>query len=317
MTYLLFAIGFVLLIKGADFLVDGASSLAKRFGISDLIIGLTIVSFGTSAPELIVNIMATLKGAGDVGIGNIVGSNISNIALILGISAMIYPLAVQKSTIKSEIPFNILSAILLFVLVNNFLGEGGVTQLSRIDGGILLLGFAAFFYYVFKLSKKNKENLEEDKTERMSLPSSVILIIVGIVALAYGGQWVVNGAVEIAKQLGLSEALIGLTIVAVGTSLPELAASAVAAYKKNSDIAIGNVVGSNLFNILWVLGLSAVISPIDFSPKMNVDIGIFGLVAVLLFLFSAIGKKKEISRWKGAVFVLGYAAYVVFLVIRG
>jgi len=316
LIYVLFVIGFVFLIKGADYLVDGSSSIAQRIGISQLVIGLTIVSFGTSAPELIVNIFASLRGAGDVGIGNVLGSNIANILLILGVAGAIYPLRIQKSTTWKEIPLNFLSAFVLLALANDIIIDGADSSiLSRIDGIILMIFFVIFIYYTIGLAKAEKHH--NGDTEKHGIFKSIVMVVVGITGLAFGGQWVVNGAIDIASRFGLSEALIGLTIVAIGTSLPELATSAVAAYKKNADIAIGNVVGSNLFNIFWVLGLSALIKPLPFSSMINTDILVYLGAALLLFLFAFTGKKKHISRSDGIIFLCCYAAYIVFLVIRG
>lgn len=316
MTYFLLILGFVFLIKGADLLVDGASGIAKRFGVSDLVIGLTIVAFGTSAPELMVNILAVLRGAGDIAVGSIVGSNISNIFLILGVSAMITPLAVQRQTTWKEIPLNLLAAIVLFLVANDVLIDGAEESLlTRIDGLVMICFFIIFIYYTFHLARSEKN--EVDKTHKRALWLSVGMTLVGIVALAFGGQWVIESSQSIAASLGLSEALIGLTAVALGTSLPELATSAVAAYKGNTDIAVGNVVGSNVFNIFWVLGISSVIRPIEFSPLINTDILIYIVATVLLFIFSFTGGHHKITRKEGFQFLIAYVAYIVFLFIRG
>jgi len=316
LTYILFILGFVFLIKGADYLVDGSSSIAKRIGVSDLVIGLTIVSFGTSAPELLVNIVASFKGAADIGIGNILGSNIANILLILGIAAIIYPLHIRKTTTWRGIPLNFLTALVLLLMANDIFIDGAAESiLSRIDGFILMLFFVIFMYYSVGLARTEPNHKEKYQVRSLSL--SILMTVGGCVALAFGGQWVVDGAVVIARNLGLSEALIGLTIVAVGTSLPELATSAVAAYKHNTDIAVGNVVGSNIFNIFWVLGLSAVIKPLPFVGMINQDIFIFMAVTILLFVFSFTGKRHHIERIEGIIFVTLYIAYIVFLVMRG
>ena len=316
MIYILFVLGFIFLIKGADLLVDGSSSIAKRIGISDIVIGLTIVSLGTSAPELLVNIVASFKGNVDIGIGNILGSNISNIFLILGIAAMIYPLKIKRATTWKEIPLNLLAALILFAMANDVLiDKADASILTRTDGLILMTFFIIFLNYTMGLAKANKE-VNGDYNHHSTF-KAVAMVIIGIVGLAYGGKWVVDGAVTIAKQLGLSEALIGLTVVAVGTSLPELATSAVAAYKRKADIAIGNVVGSNLFNIFWVLGLSAVIRPLPFNPMINTDIGVYLAATLLLFVFCFTKKRYQLDRWEGGVFVLAYIAYIIFLVIRG
>lgn len=316
LTYFLFILGFVFLVKGADLLVDGSSSIAKRVGISDLVIGLTIVSLGTSAPELLVNIIASVQGNADIGVGNVIGSNISNIFLILGIAAIIYPLNVKQTTTWKEIPLNFVSALVLFLMVNDIMiDKADASMLSRSDGLILMIFFLMFMNYTIGLAKANKE--KHNGYTKHSVGKATVMTIVGIVGLAYGGQWVVDGAVNIASRFGLSEALIGLTIVAIGTSLPELATSAVAAYKHKADIAIGNVVGSNLFNIFWVLGLSAVIKPIPFNPLINTDIMIYGIATIMLFVYCFTQRKYQIDKAEGIIFVLAYVAYIVFLIMRG
>ncbi len=317
LTYLLLLVGFIFLIVGADWLVGGSSSIAKRLGVSDMVIGLTIVSLGTSAPELLVNVMASLQGSGDIGIGNILGSNISNILLILGISAMIYPLKVQRNTTWKEIPLNMIAAITLFIMTNDLLIDGASESiLSRNDGLILMIFFLLFMNYALGLAKAGKEKVDKI-TSRHTISKAIFLTIAGMIGLALGGRWVVDGAVAIAQNFGLSEALIGLTIVAVGTSLPELATSAVAAYKKNTDIAIGNVVGSNLFNVFWVLGFSAVIKPLPFNAMINADILVFLAATILLFLVSFTKNKYQIDRYQGALFVFVYIVYIAFLIMRG
>ena len=320
--------GFILLIKGADWLVEGASSIARRIGISDLVIGLTIVAFGTSAPELIVNIIASFQGSSDIAIGNIVGSNISNTLLILGITAIITPLAVQRSTVIKEIPFALLAAISLFVMANDHIVDGAVvSQLSKSDGIAFLGFFIIFLYYTFGI--RNNHNGQESTPPTKTLLMAWTLFILGLIALPLGGNFVVEGAKNIALSLGLSESLIGLTIVALGTSLPELAAAIAAARKGLSDIAVGGIVGSNIFNIFWILGLSAVIKPLPFAPAMNADLGVVVLSTVLLFLLIHNGKfqrrlllwwKQEkdysIRRWEGVILVSVYALYIGFIVWR-
>lgn len=316
LTYVLFIFGFAILIKGADWLVDGASSVAKKFGISAIVIGLTIVAFGTSAPELIVNIFASIQGNTDIAIGNILGSNICNILLILGISAIIYPLAVKKNTTWKEIPLALLAVITIALMANDALFDGlGFSAITRIDGLILIGFFAIFLYYTHGISKGGET--EEQGVKEHKLSTSILMIIGGLVCLTVGGKWIVDGAVSIATSLGISQALIGLTIVAVGTSLPELATSAVAAYKKQADIAVGNIVGSNIFNIFWILGLSAVIKPLPFTSTLNFDIIMTILATLLLFLAMFIGKKRILERWQGASFIAIYIIYVIILVIRG
>ncbi|MFH1657028.1 MAG: calcium/sodium antiporter [bacterium] len=317
-TCFLFFIGFGALIKGADLLVDGASSLARRFGVSALVIGLTIVAFGTSTPELIVNIFASIKGSTDIAIGNILGSNIANILLILGVSAVIYPLAVKKGTVWKEIPLAFLGVIVLAVMANDTLIDGGLwSGLTRIDGFILLSFFIIFLYYVFGISKVEPAGANETAPRVHSSARSCLMIGGGLLGLVLGGKWIVDGAVAFATSLGVSEALIGLTVVAVGTSLPELATSAVAAYKKNIDIAVGNIVGSNIFNIFWVLGVSATIRPLPFSQTLMSDVFITVIATFLLFAFMFIGKRHLLQRWQGICFIVFYLGYISYLVIRG
>jgi len=314
MVYILFFVGFYLLIKGASWLVDGASSIAKKFKVSDLMIGLTIVAFGTSMPELIVNLFASFKGSGDLAIGNVVGSNIVNILFILGISAVIYPLAVRKGTVAKEIPLSLLAAIVLWLMANDKLIDGAsFSSITRIDGLILVMFFIIFLYYTFGIAKVEGDG---EKVKEYPTWKSSLMILIGITALTLGGQWIVNGAIEVAKLFGMSESLIGLTIVAVGTSLPELAASAVAAFKHKADIAIGNVVGSNIFNIFWILGVSAVIRPLQFSPIMNFDIYFMAIITIILLSFMFIGRKNVLQRWQGATMMGIYVMYIIYLVIR-
>lgn len=318
--YILFFIGFLLLIKGADVLVDGASSLAKRFSIPPLVIGLTIVAFGTSAPEFIVNILASINGNTDIAIGNILGSNIANILLILGISAVIYPLQVKKGTVWKEIPFAFLAVIVLALMANDiFIDNGSFSALTRIDGLILISFFIIFLYYIFSISKAKSTDVVDTTPHHYaySLSRSFLMIGGGLVGLVVGGKLIVNGAVVFATDLGVSQALIGLTIVAVGTSLPELATSVVAAYKKDVDIAVGNVVGSNIFNVFWILGTSAIIRPLPFSPMLVGDVFVTVIATLLLFIFLFVGKRHILERWQGGCFIILYVGYIVYLISRG
>ena len=320
-TLLLFLLGFGVLIRGAEWLIDGASVLAKQFGISDLIIGLTVIAFGTSLPELIVNLFASAESS-ELAIGNVIGSNIANILLILGIVAMIKPLTVHRTTVYREIIFNIAAAGILAVLVaERFLSEGGFKGLDQIDGIVLVSYFAIFMYYTFgKVSTHEQSSRDKAKAKKDTINAGTVFlkIAAGIAGLWLGGEWIVNGAVEIAMFFNISEALVGLTIVAIGTSLPELAASVVAVRKGNVDIAVGNAVGSNLFNIFWVLGLGAIVRPIGFSDELIIDIVINSAVAIILFGSMTIGKyRHQISRSEGRFFVLLYVAYLVFAVFRG
>ena len=315
LTYTLFVVGFYFLIKGASWLVTGASSIAKKRNVSDLVIGLTIVAFGTSAPELIVNLFASFNGSSDLAIGNIIGSNISNILLILGIAAIIYPLSVKEGTVLKEIPLNLLSVMVLWLLVNDkLIDNSSFSSLTRIDGGIMLLFFVIFLYYTFGISKVEGES---DRVQKHSGWVSAAMIVGGMIVLALGGQWIVDGAIVIVQKFGMSESLIGLTVVAVGTSLPELATSAVAAWKHKADIAIGNIIGSNIFNIFWILGLSAVIKPLVFSPMLNFDIYFMAIVTVLLFIFMFVGRKNVLQRWQGIILLGIYVVYVGYLIYRG
>lgn len=317
MTYFLLIIGFIILIKGADLLVEGASSIAQKLNVSDLVIGLTVVAFGTSAPEMFVNVFASIEGNSNIAIGNILGSSIANIFLILGVSAMIYPLAVKNNTVWKEIPFSLLAALILGILANDYLiDHKASSELSRSDGLVLLGFFIIFMYYIFSIAKKSEHKLKEESPQ-ISNFRAVAYILLGLSGLVLGGSWIVNAAVKIASQFGVSEYLIGLTVVAVGTSLPELATSAMAAYKRNTDIAIGNVVGSNIFNIFWVLGISAVIKPLPFQPSGNSEIAMTIVASILLFLVFFVGKKHVLEKWQGALFLLLYAGYTSFLIIRG
>lgn len=270
MVYILFVIGFVLLIKGADFLVEGASSIAKRNRIPEIVIGLTIVSFGTSMPELIVNLLASFDGSSELAIGNVLGSNIANVLLILGVAALIKPLPIHKSIYFTELPISLFATVLLGFLANAdlFVDVKGLT-LSRYDGTILLFFFGLFMTYIYVVAQSKDEIDEADQTNMLPRTKSILYIIGGSIGLFIGGKWVVDGAFEIALFFGLSETFIGLTVVAVGTSLPELVTSAVAARKGQSDMAVGNVVGSNIFNILWILGISSIIRPLPFDIISN------------------------------------------------
>jgi len=317
LQYILLIIGFILLIKGANLLVDGASSVGKKLNISDLVIGLTIVAFGTSSPELFVNIFASIKGNTDIAIGNVLGSNIANIFLILGVSAIIFPLAVGKGTVWKEIPLSLLAALLLGVMANDrLIDKSDTSALTRIDGLVFIAFFIIFMYYSFGIAKRIDGIDDQLPQKQYGLLKSLLLIIAGLVGLGLGGNWIVNGAVQIASRLGVSQSLIGLTIVAVGTSLPELATSAVAAYKKNPEIAVGNIIGSNIFNIFFVLGLSSTIKPLPFNQSNNMDIGAVILASLLLFLWMFTGKKRSLDRWEGMIFLILYGSYITFLVFK-
>ncbi len=316
--YITFFIGLILLIKGADFLVEGATGIASRLKVSDLVVGLTVVAFGTSTPEFFVNIIASLKGNTQIGIGNILGSNISNIFLILGVSSIIYPLTVTKGTVWREIPFSLLAAVVLGILANDRLIDySDSSALTRIDGLVLLSFFIIFLYYSFNIAKSIEGMQEYMPVKEQGLLKSYLLVVSGFAGLGLGGKWIVDGAVHMALNLGLSESLVGLTIVAVGTSLPELATSVVAAYRRNVEIAVGNVVGSNIFNIFFVLSISSIIKPLPFKETNNIDIGMVIMASLLLFFSMFTGGKKSVGRAEGIVFVIIYCAYTVLLVIQG
>jgi cation:H+ antiporter len=316
--YILLIVGFALLIKGADFLVDGASSIARGLNVSDLVIGLTVVAFGTSTPELCVNIIATLKGNTDIAVGNVLGSNIANILLILGVSSVIYPLTVGKGTVWKEIPFSLLAALVLGILANDHvLDHRDFSDLGRTDGLVFLCFFLIFMYYSIGIAKKI-EGMEEYVPEKQrGMLKSGLLVVGGLFGLTVGGKWIVDGAVHMALKFGMSQSLVGLTIVAIGTSLPELATSAMAAYRRNVEIAVGNVVGSNIFNIFFVLGVSAIIKPLPFQRQSNFDIGVVILANLFLFVSMFTGKKRSLDRWEGALLLLLYGGYVAYLVFRG
>lgn len=318
LVYVLFAIGFVLLIKGADWLIEGAADIARKFRIPEIVIGLTVVAFGTSAPELAVNIIASVGGNNGLAIGNIVGSNIANVLLILGVAGSITNLSVQKNTVWREIPFSLFAALLLGFLVNDQISGGAATdKISRADGLILIAMFVLFLFYTFHLSKNNlTEEIPANEDDR-PLWKSIGLLLVGLTGLVLGGQWIVDGAVSLAKLFGYSESFVGFTIVAIGTSLPELATAVVAVRKGNTDLAIGNVIGSNIFNIFWVLGLSATISPMDFNPEDNFSILLNIACSAVLFALLFIGKRQTLQKWQGSFLLLGYLAYISFLAISG
>jgi cation:H+ antiporter len=316
-SILIIIAGFVLLIKGADWLVTGASALAKKHKVSDLVIGLTIVSFGTSAPELVVNTVASINNYSDIVYGNVLGSNIVNLFLILGISGMIYPIVVHSNTVWKEIPVSFLAVVILYALSNGFLStESNV--LSRIDGIILLALFGGFIMYIFHQMKTDRLQPEIEVISLKEMTNLKIwgMIIIGLSGLIIGGKLVVDHATKTAVALGVSEKIIGLTIVAVGTSLPELMTSVVAALKKNSDIAIGNVIGSNIFNILLILSVSSLINPVQYNPSFNTEHYLLAGGTLVLFIAMFTGGRKKLDRWEGAVLLGIYLIYTGWLIAR-
>lgn len=303
---ILIIVGFVLLIVGADFLVDGASGVAKKFHIPEIIIGLTIVSIGTSMPELFVSITSALDGYSDMALGNVIGSNLCNLLLILGLSSLIKPVEFQSETRKFEIPMCLLFTIVLMIFCNT---SGGI---SKVESIILLILFGVFISYTIWMGKKKSlENKDEfDESKKNGIIKNIVLIVLGIVGLKFGGDFVVNNAVKIAQMFNISEKIISLTILAVGTSLPELVTSVTAAIKENSDIAIGNIIGSNIFNILLILGVSSVIKPITFNASYNMDLTVLCVSTIVLALFSVIPPKNKMSRANGLIYVLIYGIYL-------
>lgn len=297
MNIILLVLGFILLLKGADWFVDGASSIASRFGIPQLIIGLTIVAMGTSLPEAFVSITAALKSNAAITIGNVVGSNILNVGIILGITALIRPLHIQNSTIKYEMPFMILVTLVLILLGIN-------TTISRLDGMIMWLFFLGYLYYIFKMSKNQMEETEIKKTNPLFIP-------LGLVCLMVGSNFAVDAATNIAISLGVSQRFIGLTIVALGTSLPELVTSVTAAKKGNADIAIGNIIGSNIFNILFVVGSSALITPVPFESHFIIDSFVAILIGLVLYLCTK--KTRVLDKKAGILLLVTYSIYFIYL----
>ncbi len=322
LNFILVVVGFVLLIKGADYLVNGASSLAKRFNVSDIAIGLTVVAMGTSAPELVVNIISGgvqdgNSGANEVVFGNIIGSNIFNTFLILGIASIIYPLTVERNALWKEVPYSLLATFIFFILVNDAMFFGAETNgLNARDGAILLVMFSLFLIYIFMNLRRNPEAESEDIEMYGSLKTTVMLVL-GIVGLVFGGNLIVENAIKIAKFFEVSDKLIGLTIIAAGTSLPELATSAVAAFHKKSDLAVGNIVGSNIFNLLLVLGVTSIVhSPLTYTPELNIDLYLVMLGTFMLFIFMFTLAKYKLDRAEGGIYLIGFFAYSYYLFVR-
>lgn len=311
----LLLVGFAILIKGADFLVSGASSVAKKFNISNIAIGLTVVSFGTSAPEMLVSITSSLKGYNSAAFGNVIGSNNFNLMFILGVAGIIYPLVVLRNTVRYEVPLSLLAAVVLYLLVNDVAIWGGETnELSRLDSLILLCFFGLFVLYIYRTMSNTSDLEDQNSIKLYTTPISIGLVVLGLAMLIGGGTLVVDNAIAIAKNYGLSDKLIGLTILAVGTSLPELATSAVAAYNKNTDIAIGNVVGSNIFNIFLILGVNGLIQPLPFDGIMNFDLYVLAASTIVLMIFMFTLNTRKLDRWEAFLLLISYIAYTIFLI---
>ena len=312
-------VGFVALVKGADWLVDGASAIAKRFGISDLVIGLTVVAFGTSMPEFVVNMVSVAEGSTDLAITNILGSNIINTFVILGLTALVYPIVSQKRSRDFDIPLSIIAGILVlaFVAVELPFGECG-KGIGRMGGIVLLLMFCYFLYNTFRHAKEHPDESEEVivKSEELTVRRAIALMLGGFVGLVVGGELIVKSAVDIAVRCGVSEAIIGLTIVALGTSLPELATSVIAAAKHNSDIALGNVFGSNIFNVFFVLAMSATVRPLPAYEGIELDALMAALGSIIVWLAVKTNHERKVQRWAGALLLLVYGAYLTYRLLN-
>lgn len=315
MDILLLIGGLALILIGANALTDGASSIARKFNISNLVIGLTVVAFGTSAPELAISIVAALKGSADIAIGNVVGSNIFNTLMIVGCTAAIVPISITKGTLNKEIPLCILASVVLFICANDvLLSKAPANIISNTEGMLLLCFFLIFLSYTFAIAR-NGDEAATPEIKQLPIWRATLYILAGLAGLVYGGDLFVDGASGIARNLGVSESVIGLTLVAGGTSLPELATAAVAAIKKNPQLAIGNVIGSNLFNIFLVLGTSASISPMPIKGITNIDFGVLVGSCLLLFLFGLTFKKHVITRIEGLLLIACYIGYITYLVV--
>lgn len=317
-TFLLIA-GLALILLGANGLTDGAAAVAKRFRISDLVIGLTIVAFGTSAPELVISVLSALNGSAEMAIGNVVGSNIFNALMIIGCTALVLPIKVGEGTMSKEIPLVILASFVLFFCGNDIMLDGAASNvITRIDGLVLLCFFLIFMRYTFAIARDGNADdaAEEQKIKEMPIWKSTLYILGGLAGLIFGGQFFVEGASGIARTLGVSESVIGLTLVAGGTSLPELATSITAALKKNPGIAVGNVIGSNLFNIFFVLGCSATVSPLPMGNINNLDLMVLIGSAILLWLMGWFFKKRTITRSEGVLMIVCYVAYTTYLIVQ-
>lgn len=318
LTALLIIPGLLLLLGGAGWLVEGSSAIAKRFGVTSLVIGLTVVAFGTSMPELVVSLVSCIGSCTDITLGNIIGSNIANILLVLGVAAIIFPLNVRHGTVWREIPFALLAIVVLAFVVSDVALDGAVTGLiTRSDGLVLLAFLGVFLFYTFATRKPEAADKQVVPIHHFPMRRAVPMVIVGIIGLSVGGTWVVRGAISLTELFGISQALVGITLVAIGTSLPELVTSIIAARRRDVDMAVGNAVGSNIFNVFWILGLSGVIHPIGFSAILVTDMAVAIGVTLLLFFAMFIGKRHTIDRPQGIFFVVMYVMYLIFLAWRG
>lgn len=313
----LIIVGFIALVKGADWLVDGASSIAKQFGISDLVIGLTVVAFGTSMPEFVVNMVSVAQGSTDLAITNILGSNIINTFVILGLTALVYPIVSQKRARDFDIPMSIIAGIFVFVLVAVQFQWGETERgIGRIGGVLLLVMFCYFLYNTFRHAKDHPEDAETETVKNIPVRKAIALILAGFIGLIVGGELIVKSAVDIATRMGVSEAIIGLTIVALGTSLPELATSVIAAAKHNSDIALGNVFGSNIFNVFFVLGTSATVRPLPAYEGIEIDALMAAAGSIIVWLAVKTNRDRKIQRWAGALLLIVYGGYLTYRLLN-
>lgn len=316
MTYLYLLTGFVLLIKGADLLVDGAASIARKMNVSNLVIGLTVVAFGTSSPELFVNVASSIKGSSALAVGNVIGSNISNILLVLGVCALIYPLNLKAETVKKEIPFCLLSALIFGFLANySFTGSDHLVEINRMEGLLLLLLGVGFIVYSFRVARVSgfpvSVPVKEDPYAK-----SVLFFVLGAAGLSFGAKMIVSSAIKIAFKFGISESFMGLTVIAIGTSLPELAASVAAVRRKNVDMAIGNILGSNILNVFLIIGLSAIIRPLEYNIADNVSMLVMIAASLMFFIAMFTGKKYILEKWEGSIFLVSYFFFLMFLIFN-
>lgn len=315
-TYILLGIGFVLIIKGAGLLVDGASSLAKHLGISDLIIGLTVVSMGAASPELMINVFASVYGRPELAVNNILGNSLISILLILGIAAFVHPLKISRDVALTEIPLVVMASLILGVLSSDYLLDDDLhSVISRADGIVLIAFFTVFLYHILRIAHLKKRSNKE--FEQLGVPKSLVYILLGLAGLFIGGQWIVSGAMAAAFYFNISESLIGLTIVALGTSLPELVTTIVAARKKHDGLAVGNVIGSVIFGIFFTLGVTAIIRPLPIQVKDMPSIAMVVVACCLLYLLVLFKDRPVLKRWHGACFIALYLSYGIFLITRG
>lgn len=313
MTIILLLVGLGLVVLGADWLVEGASSIARKAGVSEFVIGLTIVGFGTSCPELVVSLTGAIEGNADIAVGNVIGSNIFNTLFILGLTALLRPVAMTPMNRKHDIPqMNAVTALFLaFGMNNTFLGIGHEDSLTRLEGALFVAAFAAYLLYCFRRNRGNVMDETEGKQRKWAV--AILFVLAGLAGLVYGGNLFVKSATDLARQLGVSDKFIAVTLLAGGTSLPELATSLVAVFKGRNQLALGNILGSNIFNILLILGASALITPLSFASVSHMDAGVLMTSAILLFLFAYTGKRDRVDRWEGAVMLLLFGMYYFFL----